>query len=153
MNGDRLSRALNTETKETVMPQFFVEAPIGIRDDAKQKMMKDLTAAIDDAYHIPDVRVWLREYQAGNVAQDGRLGAEAIRPLCFLEAPELSSLDAKRKMAEKILTAIGQAYDGIANTAETLILMNHYPLENAGFAGRLQSDDPQLVEAMKQLDQ
>jgi hypothetical protein len=55
-------------------------------------------------------------------------------------------------MAEKILTAVGDAYDGIANTAETLILMNHYPLENAGFAGRLQSDDPQLVEAMKQLN-
>jgi hypothetical protein len=135
------------------MPQFFVEAPIGIRDDAKQKMMQDLTAAIDEAYHIPDVRVWLREYQADNVAQDGRLGAEPIRPVCFLEAPQLSSLDAKRKMAEKILTAIDQAYHGIANTAETLILMNHYPLENAGFAGRLQSDDPQLVEAMKQLNQ
>ena len=134
------------------MPQFFVEAPVGIRDDAKRTMMQDITAAIDEAYHIPDVRIWLREYQADNVAQDGRLGAEAIRPLCFLEAPELSSLDAKRKMAERILTAIREAYDGIANTAETLILMNHYPLENAGFAGRLQSDDPQLVEAMKQLN-
>jgi phenylpyruvate tautomerase PptA (4-oxalocrotonate tautomerase family) len=134
------------------MPQFFVEAPTGIRDDAKRTLMKDLTAAIDEAYHIPDVRIWLREYPADNVAQDGRLGAEAIRPVCFLEAPELSSLDAKRKMAEKILTAVGQAYDGIANTAETLILMNHYPLENAGFAGRLQADDPQLVEAMKQLN-
>jgi phenylpyruvate tautomerase PptA (4-oxalocrotonate tautomerase family) len=134
------------------MPQFFIEAPVGIRDDAKQEMMKDLTAAIDDAYHIPDVRIWPREYAADNVAQDGRLGAEAIRPVCFLEAPELSSLDAKRKMAERILSAIAQAYDGIANTAETLILMNHYPLENAGFAGRLQSDDPQLVEAMNQLN-
>jgi phenylpyruvate tautomerase PptA (4-oxalocrotonate tautomerase family) len=134
------------------MPQFFVEAPTGIRDDAKRTLMKDLTAAIDEAYHIPDVRIWLREYPADNVAQDGRLGAEAIRPVCFLEAPELSSLDAKRKMAEKILTAVGQAYDGIANTSETLILMNHYPLENAGFAGRLQADDPQLVAAMKQLN-
>jgi phenylpyruvate tautomerase PptA (4-oxalocrotonate tautomerase family) len=134
------------------MPQFFVEAPTGIRDDAKRALMKDVTAAIDEAYHIPDVRIWLREYPADNVAQDGRLGAEAIRPVCFLEAPELSSLDAKRKMAERILTAVGQAYDGIANTAETLILMNHYPLENAGFAGRLQADDPQLVEAMKQLN-
>jgi hypothetical protein len=134
------------------MPQFFVEAPVGIRDDAKRTMMQDITAAIDEAYHIPDVRIWLREYQADNVAQDGRVGAEAIRPVCFLEAPELSSIDAKRKMAEKILIAIGQAYDCIANTAETLILMNHYPLENAGFAGRLQSDDPQLVEAMKQLN-
>jgi hypothetical protein len=134
------------------MPQFFVEAPVGIRDDAKRTMMQDITAAIDEAYHIPDVRIWLREYQADNVAQDGRVGAEAIRPVCFLEAPELSSIDAKRKMAEKILIAVGQAYDGLANTAETLILMNHYPLENAGFAGRLQSDDPQLVEAMKQLN-
>jgi hypothetical protein len=134
------------------MPQFFVEAPTGIRDDAKRTMMEGITAAIDEAYHIPDVRIWLREYPADNVAQDGRLGAEAIRPVCFLEAPELSSIDAKRKMAEKILTAVGRAYDGIANTAETLILMNHYPLENAGFAGRLQSDDPQLVEAMKQLN-
>ena len=135
------------------MPQFFVEAPAGISSDAKQKMMKDLTAAIDDAFHIPDVRVWLREYPADNVAQDGRVAAEAIRPVCFLEAPELSSLDAKRKMAERILAAVGQAYDGIANTAETLILMNHYPLENAGFAGRLQSDDPALVQAMAQLNQ
>lgn len=135
------------------MPQFFVEAPVGITSDAKQKMMEDLTAAIDDAFHIPDVRVWLREYPADNVAQDGRVAAEAIRPVCFLEAPELSSLDAKRKMAERILAAIGQAYDGIANTAETLILMNHYPLENAGFAGRLQSDDPALVQAMAQLNQ
>ncbi|MDT5246300.1 MAG: hypothetical protein QOD36_3676 [Mycobacterium sp.] len=134
------------------MPQFFVEAPKGIRDDAKRTMMRDITAAIDEAYHIPDVRIWLREYPADNVAQDGRLGADAIRPVCFLEAPVLASLDVKRKMAEKILTAVGQAYDGIANTAETLILMNHYPLENAGFAGRLQSDDPQLVEAMKQLN-
>jgi hypothetical protein len=83
------------------MPQFFVEAPTGIRDDAKRTMMEDITAAIDEAYHIPDVRIWLREYPADNVAQDGRLGAEAIRPVCFLEAPELSSLDAKRKMPKR----------------------------------------------------
>jgi hypothetical protein len=134
------------------MPQFFIEAPAGIQHDAKRTMMQDITAAIDEAYHIPDVRIWLREYHPDNVAQDGQVNAEAIRPVCFLEAPQLSSLDAKRKMAEKILTAVGDAYDGIANTAETLILMNHYPLENAGFAGRLQSDDPQLVEAMKQLN-
>src|SRR5260370_42245496 len=127
------------------MPELLAEALIGIRDDAMRALMKDLTAAIDDAYHIPDVRIWLREYPADNVVQDGRLGAEAIRPVCFLEAPELSSLDAKRKMAERILTAIDQADDGIANTAGTLILMYQYPLKDAGFAGRLQSDDPELV--------
>jgi hypothetical protein len=134
------------------MPQFFVEAPTGVLSEAKQHMMEAITAAIDEAYAIPDVRVWLREYPAENVAQDGRVQAEPVRPVAFLEAPELSSIDAKRKMAGKIHAAIAVAYQGIANTDETLILMNHYPLEDAGFAGRLQSDNPEIVEAVRQLN-
>ncbi|MEV4222112.1 hypothetical protein [Nonomuraea sp. NPDC049725] len=134
------------------MPQFIIEAPTGVRADAKQKMMKQITEAIDAAYRIPDVRIWLREYAPDQVAQDGRIAAEPIRPLCFLEAPELSSLDAKRSMAGKIHAAIAEAYQGLANTDETLILMNHYPLENAGWAGRLQSDDQEAVRAIAQLN-
>ena len=135
------------------MPQFFIEAPTGIRSEAKRTMMEEVTAAIDEAYHIPDVRVWLREYPAENVAQDGRIGAEPMKLLCFLEAPELSSLDARRTMADRINAAVATAYTGIANTQETLILMNHYPLENAGFAGRgLQSDNPRFVEALSKLN-
>jgi hypothetical protein len=52
-----------------------------------------------------------------------------------------------------LLTAIGEAYDGIANTAETLILMNHYPLENGD--GRLHPPYPgraQLGEGVDQLN-
>ncbi|MEU4576239.1 4-oxalocrotonate tautomerase family protein [Nonomuraea sp. ATR24] len=134
------------------MPQFIIEAPTGVRADAKQKMMKQITEAIDAAYRIPDVRIWLREYAPDQVAQDGRIAAEPIRPLCFLEAPELSSLDAKRSMTERIHAAIAEAYQGLANTDETLILMNHYPLENAGWAGRLQSDDQEAVRAIAQLN-
>jgi hypothetical protein len=88
------------------MPQFFIEAPTGIGDEAKRRMMKEISAAIDHAYHIPDVRIWLREWSVNNVAQDGRLNAEPMRPLCFLEAPELSNLDAKRKLAERIDAAM-----------------------------------------------
>jgi hypothetical protein len=132
------------------MPQFLIEAPTGVRKDAKERMMKDVSAAIAEAYPgFGDVRIWLREYPAENVAQDGKLGAEPVRPLCFLEAPELSSLDAKRKMARRIHDAMDAAYRGLANTDGTLILMNHYPLENAGWAGRLQSDNRDAVEAMK----
>jgi hypothetical protein len=29
------------------MPQFFIEAPAGIRPEAKQTMMRDVTTAID----------------------------------------------------------------------------------------------------------
>ncbi|TWF79644.1 hypothetical protein FHX44_115578 [Pseudonocardia hierapolitana] len=134
------------------MPQFIIEAPLGIHHDAKQEMVREITEAIDEAFHIPDVRIWLREYPADNVAQDGRLGAEPVRPLGFLEAPELHDVDARRRMSSKIGAAIAKAYDGLANTDETLILMNHYPLEYAGFAGRLQSDDPEMVDAMKQLN-
>jgi phenylpyruvate tautomerase PptA (4-oxalocrotonate tautomerase family) len=134
------------------MPQFFIEAPTGVQPEAKRKLMKEVTEAIDEAYQLPDVRIWLREYPADNVAQDGRVEAEPVRPVCFLEAPELSGLDAKRKMAGKIHAAIRDAYQGIANTDETLVLMNHYPLENAGFAGRLQADNPQIVEAVRQLN-
>lgn len=134
------------------MPQFIIEAPTGVRADAKQKMMKQITEAIDAAYRIPDVRIWLREYAPDQVAQDGRIAAEPIRPLCFLEAPELSSLDAKRSMTERIHAAIAEAYQGLTNTDETLILMNHYPLENAGWAGRLQSDDQEAVRAIAQLN-
>jgi phenylpyruvate tautomerase PptA (4-oxalocrotonate tautomerase family) len=135
------------------MPQFIIEAPLGIRRDAKERLMREITDAIDEAFHIPDVRIWLREYPADNVAQDGRLAAEPVRPLCFLEAPELHDIDRRRTMSNKIAAAVAKAYDGLANTDETLILMNHYPLEYAGFAGLLQSDDAGMVEAMRQLNE
>lgn len=134
------------------MPQVLIEAPAGVRPEAKQTMMREVTAAVDEAFRIPDVRVWLREYPAGNVAQDGRIGVEPVRPLCFLEVPELNKLDAKRTMARRIHDAIAKAYSGLANTDETLILMNHYPLENAGWAGRLQADDTEAVAAVRELN-
>jgi hypothetical protein len=134
------------------MPQILIEAPTGVRPDAKQKMMREISAAVDEAFRIPDVRVWLREYPAENVAQDGHVGAEPVRPLVFLEVPELGKLDAKRTMAGRIHDAIAEAYRGVANTDETLILMNHYPLENAGWAGRLQADNAEVVAAVREIN-
>ena len=134
------------------MPVILIEAPPGINSDAKKRMMEKITSVLDDTYHVPDVRIFLREYALENVAQDGHLQAEPIRPVCFIEAPQLSSLTARRMMIEGINAAIGEAYEGIANTGETLILHNQYPLENAGRAGRLQSDNPQIVEAVNRLN-
>ena len=57
------------------MPVLFIEAPPGIRPEAKRKMMQKLTEA-DEAYHIGDTLIFLREYPAENVAQDGRLQSE-----------------------------------------------------------------------------
>jgi phenylpyruvate tautomerase PptA (4-oxalocrotonate tautomerase family) len=134
------------------MPILLIEAPTGVHAEAKQKLMRQVSEAIEEAYRFHDVRVWLREYPAENIAQDGRVGVVPPRPVCFLEAPELHSLDARRTMATKIQAAVAEAYTGLADTDETLVMMNHYPLEMAGFAGRLQSDDPEIVEAVRELN-
>lgn len=135
------------------MPVLFIEAPPGIRTDAKKRMVEKITTALDEAYHVPDVRIFLREYLLENVAQDGRIEAEPVKPVCFIEAPQLRSIDARRKMIEGINAAVAEAYEGIANIRETLIFHNEYPLENAGWAGRLQSDNPEIVEAIKKLNE
>jgi len=58
------------------MPICFIEAPPGVRADAKKRMVEKITTAIDEAYHIGDTLIFLREYPAENVAMDGRLQSE-----------------------------------------------------------------------------
>ena len=58
------------------MPVVFIEAPPGIRPQAKNTLMEKITAAIDEAYHIGDTLIFLREYSAENVAMDGRLQSD-----------------------------------------------------------------------------
>jgi phenylpyruvate tautomerase PptA (4-oxalocrotonate tautomerase family) len=135
------------------MPVFFLEAPPGIRTDDKKRMVEKITSALEEAYPIPaDNRFFLREYSLENVGQDGRIESEPVRPVGFIEAPHLRSIDAKRKMIEGIDAAIAEAYEGVANIRETLIFLKELPLENAGWAGRLQSDNPEFVEAIKKLN-
>ena len=58
------------------MPVVFIEAPPGIKPEAKKQMVQKITTAIDDAYHIGDTLIFLREYPAEHVAMDGRLQSE-----------------------------------------------------------------------------
>jgi phenylpyruvate tautomerase PptA (4-oxalocrotonate tautomerase family) len=58
------------------MPVVFIEAPLGIKPEAKKQMVQKITTAIDDAYHIGDTLIFLREYPAEYVAMDGRLQSE-----------------------------------------------------------------------------
>jgi len=58
------------------MPVCFIEAPPGIRAEAKKRMLEKITSAIDEAYHIGDTLIFLREYPAENVAMDLRLQSE-----------------------------------------------------------------------------
>jgi phenylpyruvate tautomerase PptA (4-oxalocrotonate tautomerase family) len=61
------------------MPVLFIEAPQGIRPEKKSQMMRKITEAVDEAYHIGDTLIFLREYAAEDVAMDGRLQSENPR--------------------------------------------------------------------------
>jgi hypothetical protein len=114
------------------MPSFTIDAPEGAPPTAKQTMLREISDALDDAYHIHDIRGWVREYSEQNMSQDGRIGAQLVRPVCVLEGPELVSLDVKRKLMQKIKSAIANAYLGIANTDDVVVLINEHPLHNVG---------------------
>ena len=58
------------------MPVVFIEAPPGIKPEAKKQMLQKITTAIDDAYHIGDTLIFLREYPTENVALDGKVQSE-----------------------------------------------------------------------------
>ena len=58
------------------MPICFIEAPPGLRADAKKRMVEKITSALHEAYHIGDTLIFLREYPAEKVAMDGRLQSE-----------------------------------------------------------------------------
>ena len=58
------------------MPVVFIEAPPGIRPEAKKTLTQKITTAIDEAYHIGDTLIFVREYPVENVAMDGRLQSD-----------------------------------------------------------------------------
>jgi phenylpyruvate tautomerase PptA (4-oxalocrotonate tautomerase family) len=74
------------------MPVLFIEAPPGIRPEAKKKLVEKITAAVDEAYHIGDTLIFLREYPAENVSMDGRLQSENPKILEALKKDQRRSL-------------------------------------------------------------
>ncbi|AUH41490.1 tautomerase family protein [Streptomyces sp. CMB-StM0423] len=132
------------------MPIIYIDGPPGLSQSAKKELVQEVTRAADEAYHVPDVRIWLRETPAADYAQDGVLGAQ-VRPIATLEAPELSSIETKRRLVARIDAALTAAYDGHADTGSNMVFLNGYPLTQVGFAGRMQSDVPEMVELARQL--
>jgi len=58
------------------MPVLFIEGPPGIRPEKKRVMMQKITEAVDEAYHIGDTLIFLRENPVENVAMDWRIQSE-----------------------------------------------------------------------------
>src|SRR5262244_1071654 len=77
LQGSRVCRTVkSSDGRITAMPVCFIEAPLGIRAEAKKRMVEKITSAIGEAYHTGDTLIFLREYPAENVAMDGCLQSE-----------------------------------------------------------------------------
>ncbi len=127
------------------MPIAYIDVPPGIRVEAKKKLVKEVYSALDQAYRVPDTRIFLREWPLENVSQDGRLDSEPAKPVCFLEVPPGIRSDVKRTMLKRISLAIAEAYQ----LPDILIFIREYPLDMVSQDGGLQSENPLILEAMK----
>ncbi len=58
------------------MPVVFIEGLPGLRSEAKKRMVEKITAAVEEAYHVGDTLIFVREYPAEQVALNGRLQSE-----------------------------------------------------------------------------
>ncbi len=63
------------------MPVVFIEGLPGLRTDAKKRMIEKITAAVDEAYHVGDTLIVVREHPAEQVALNGQLQSENARIL------------------------------------------------------------------------
>ena len=77
---------------------------------------------------------------------------DSLRPVAFLEAPELDDIDAKRALVIGVQDAISSAYAGLADVEQTLVLINQYPLHDVGWLRQLQSDNPTIVDVVAALN-
>jgi phenylpyruvate tautomerase PptA (4-oxalocrotonate tautomerase family) len=60
-----------TERRRNVMPIVYIDAPPGLPQEKKNTLMKSVTDAVEEAYHIGDTLVFIREHQIHNVAMNG----------------------------------------------------------------------------------
>lgn len=68
-------------------------------------------------------------------------------PVVIIEAPPGLPVEKKRKMVEKITTAIDEAYQ----IGDTLIFLHEDQPENVAMNGGLQSGNPNLMETLKKI--
>ena len=84
------------------MPMILIEGPPGLSDVAKKRMVSDVTRAADEAYPVPDVRVWLREDPRELYPR--RCDRRPVRPIATLEGPKLG----KQRVRPEIVAAARQ---------------------------------------------
>jgi hypothetical protein len=141
------------------MPVSYIDIPSDVSHSAMQKMTEEVFAAIHEAWPIPDTRILVREWPAGSVSQDGRFDAAPMRPICFLDVPPDLAIEAKRKLVNRISTAIAAACGreneevplpsgSVVKTNWVLTFFREYPLDRAALGDLLALENPMVLESM-----
>ena len=68
-------------------------------------------------------------------------------PVVFIECTPGIRTDAKKKMVEKVTSAIDEAF----HIGGTLVFLREYAPENIAMNGLLQSENPKIVDALKKI--
>ena len=138
------------------MPVAYIDLPTNLGVDSKTKLMKEMFEAMHHAWDIPDTRVYLREWPAGQVSMDGEIGA--FRPIISYHGPKLS-IEVKRRLVSKASSAIVNACDlpqvdvplpsgKTVTTRWVLQLFNDYPLDQASLDDLMALENPMVLEAV-----
>jgi phenylpyruvate tautomerase PptA (4-oxalocrotonate tautomerase family) len=64
------------DREESPMPVVLINAPPGIRPDAKKRMMEKIHTALSEVYQPIETLIFLQEHQPEMVAENGRLQSE-----------------------------------------------------------------------------
>lgn len=129
------------------MPVGYLDVPTGADLDTKRELVKAVYEAMREPFPFPDdTRIFLREWAADSVSQNGLLGSEPARPVLTLHVPQGVGADAKRKMLGRINTAVADAY----RLPDFVTFVVEYPLDLVAVDGGLLADDRQRVEDQRE---
>src|SRR5262245_25387081 len=141
------------------MPVAYDDLPTGLGTESKTKLMKEITDLIHHAYLIPDTRVFLREWPAGQYSIDGEIGA-AFRPIVNFLVPPGLPIGGKRQLVKGVYSAIANAYDlpryevplpsgKVVSTNWVLGFFSEYPLDQASLDDLMALDNPMVLESIE----
>jgi len=141
------------------MPIAIIDLPQGLRTETKKQLVKQVYAALHEAYPIPDTRIFLREWSPEQTSQDGRLGAP-FRPVVGFEVPPGLGHEGKRRLVERVSSAIAEACElGLetvllpsgktVSTRWVLSFFREYPLELAALDDLMAFENPMVLESFE----
>jgi hypothetical protein len=125
------------------MPVAYLDVPTGLDVSKKRTLVKALYEAMHEAYPFPDdTRIFLREWSADSVSQNGVLAPEPMRPAFVAHVSVGGDVDAKRRMFERINAAVAEAY----GLPDFIAFLHEHTLDVVAVDGHILAEDQQRVD-------